>query len=97
MRLLPEYLESIRNGRKKSTIRIGRRVVRGNKLIFDSSNSMLQVAVKQVRYKKFSEFDEEDAHKDGFNSLVELREAVKAIYPDIKDSSRMTIIEFDLV
>lgn len=94
MRLLPEYIEAIREGRKTTTIRIGKRGVATSELIFESVADSIKVQVLSIYYRKFSELTEADAQKDGFNTLQELETALNAFYPNIKPHTWFTVIEF---
>jgi cytidine deaminase len=94
MRLLPEYIEAIREGRKTTTIRIGKRGVATSELTFESNADSINVQVLSVYYRKFSELTEMDAQKDGFNTLHELETALNAFYPNIKPNTTFTVVEF---
>lgn len=94
MRLLPEYIEDIREGRKTTTIRMGKRKISAPELIFESFTSSIQVQVLSVRHQKFGELTNMDAQKDGFATLEELKTALYAFYPNIKLHTEVTIIEF---
>ena len=94
MRLLPEYIEAIREGRKTTTIRIGKRGVATSELIFESNADSIKVQVLSVYYRKFSELTEVDAQKDGFNTFQELETALNVFYSNIKPNTTFTVIEF---
>lgn len=94
MRLLPEYIEAIREGRKTTTIRIGKRGIANPELIFESDTNSIKVQVLSVQYRKFSELTEADAQKDGFNTFQELEITLNAFYPNIKPHTWFTVIEF---
>ena len=94
MRWLPEYIEDIREGRKTTTIRMGKRKITTPELIFESFTGSIQVQVLSVRHQKFSELTKVDAQKDGFATLEELKTALYAFYPNIKPHTMVTIIEF---
>lgn len=69
MRLLPEYIEVIREERKTTTIRIGVRGVATSELLFESDVDSIKVQIISVHYRKFSQLTEADAQKDGFNTF----------------------------
>ena len=66
MRLLPDYIEAIREGRKTTTIRIGKHGVATSELIFEPNDDSIKVQVLSVHYRKFSELTEVDAQKMAF-------------------------------
>lgn len=94
MRLLPEYFEAIREGRKTTTIRIGKRGVATSELIFESNSDSIKVQVLSVHHRKFKELTKMDAQKDGFDTFQELETALNALYPNIKSHTTFTVVEF---
>ena len=94
MRLLPEYINAIREGNKTTTIRIGKRGVPTSELIFESNSDSIKVYVLSVHYRKFNELTEKDAQQDGFNTLQELETALYAFYPNIRPNTTFTVIKF---
>ena len=49
-----------------------------------------------VRYKTLAELNENDAHKDGFESKAELVAALKRFYGEIQSSDVLSVFEFTL-
>ena len=94
MSLLPEYIKDIREGRKSTTIRRGKRKISTPELIFESFTSSIQVQVLSVRHQKFGELTNVDAQKDGFATLEELMTALYAFYANINPHTEVTIIDF---
>ena len=94
MRLLPEYINAIREGNKTTTIRIGKHGVSTSELIFESNSDSIKVNVLSVYYRKFNELTETDAQRDGFDNLHELETALYAFYPNIKPNTTFTVIKF---
>ncbi|MCA9886319.1 MAG: ASCH domain-containing protein [Anaerolineae bacterium] len=94
MRLLPEFIASIRSGRKHATIRQGKRRVSTGKLQFASNDDAIAVHVHTVRYTTFAELSNEDAVDDGFDTLADLQNTLRRFYPTIQDQSPITVIEF---
>ena len=94
LRLLPKFFESIRSGQKRSTIRLGQKWFQPGLLLLECDAESLPVNVVQVEHRKFSGLTEEDAREDGFERLNSLKEALRSIYPNIRESSFLTIIHF---
>lgn len=96
MRLLPEYISAIRDGRKRTTIRLGKRKISTSDLTFKSNSNSVKVHVLSVTYRKFSEFTELDAQRDGFDTLNELQTALNRFYGIVEPNTVFTVIEFKL-
>lgn len=94
MRLLSEYIEDIRERRKTTTIRMGKRKIATPELIFESFISSIQVQVLSIRHENFSELTKADAQKEGFDTLEELKAVLYTFYPNMKPHTIVTIIEF---
>lgn len=94
LRLLPEFFEAVRSGRKRATIRLGRKWFQPGLLLLDSDSESLAVNVTDVVHKRFSDLTEDDAHTDGVDGLDALRAVLRSIYPVIHNTSYLTIIRF---
>jgi hypothetical protein len=93
-----EYVDDILSGRKKATIRLGRVRVKYDELIIHGGGRpVAKVRVTSVTYKKVKDLTEEDARKDGFNSLNELLDALRKAYGEINPDDLVTIIEFEVI
>ena len=91
-----EYLSQIRDGRKKTTARLGRRNVRLGPLTFISGRESLTVEVTGSLHKRVSQLTLEDALSDGFDSLEGLLRALRNFYPSMKETDWVTIVCFSL-
>lgn len=91
------YLADLLSGRKRATVRLG--VLKpGSEALIHSGGRIAAIAeVVEVRYKKFSELDDDDAELDGYSTAEELRRALKAHYPHIREDSTVTILVFGSV
>ncbi len=94
MRLLPEYINAIREGHKTTTIRLGKRSISTSTLILESDIDSIEVQVTSIYHKKFQNLTKADAQKDGFTTLQELKTALSMFYPNIKPNAIVTLIEF---
>lgn len=90
-----KYLPAIRSGRKCTTIRRGRPSISKGLLLLTSRTDVVPVNVTQVKSTRFKSLTEENAHKDGFRNLSELKIALLKHYPNLSDNSWVTIVSFD--
>jgi hypothetical protein len=92
-----EFMELVRRGVKRSTVRAGARNVALGQTQLVSGNDRIAVAVTGVERKTFADLDDVDAATDGFESVAALRSALLHFYPDLKETSQVTIVHFDPV
>jgi hypothetical protein len=94
-----KFAKLILEGRKTTTIRLGRVIPKAREIIIHSEGRPIAEAViTNVIYKKVKELTEEDAKHDGYESLDELLKDLKNMYgTDIKPDDEVTIIEFSVV
>jgi hypothetical protein len=97
IKLRKEMFEHLLNGSKKSTSRFGLRDVKvGEELIFEmiEDNTMVhKTVVTDVIICKFSDLTEDEAKKEGYNSLKDLKEALVKIYNPVENDI-FTLIHF---
>jgi len=94
------YKDDIISGKKKATIRLGRKVnlKPGEEVLIHAGGYVLGKArITRVTTKKVSELTDEDARKDGFKSREELLEALREHYKFVKPDSPATIVEFEML
>ncbi|MCS7105405.1 MAG: ASCH domain-containing protein [Thermofilaceae archaeon] len=92
-----KYLENLLNGKKLSTVRVGYTKYKPGDivLVFCGGLVLGRVKVVKVERKKFVDFTEEDARRDGFNSLHEFRKALMQHYPHVRASTLFTVLHFE--
>lgn len=97
LKLRKEMFPLIYSGKKTCTSRQGiRDFTLYDKLIFvatEDSSISTDVIVTDIKYCKFSELTKEEAIKEGYESLEELKEVLKKIY-DISKDDNFTLVEF---
>ena len=95
MRLRQEMFPLILSGKKTSTSRQGKRVIKiGQELrLLSADGDITDVLVTNVEYCKFNELTEEEAFKEGYSSLAELKEVLRNLY-DVDADPNFTLIEF---
>lgn len=103
------YLEWLREGRKVTTIRYRRNAVELPSFsqlplfetedfgVGDRSNPTAVVSIERMRYQIFGELTEDDARRDGFESLEHMRTDLSKIYSALTDSDWVTIYDIGLV
>ncbi|MFP3081196.1 MAG: ASCH domain-containing protein [Acidilobus sp.] len=92
------YLQLIIEGRKRSTIRLGRLVLRDRLLTIVGDRGPIALArVDEVIYKKVRELTDEDARVDGFRGLIDLFRELRRIYGDFGLEDDVTIIRFTVL
>jgi hypothetical protein len=97
LKIAPEYMPAIRMGHKTSTIRKGRKTFDQEAVLLKTRDDFEAVKITCVKHTAFKCLTEEDAKKDGFVSLQELKFALLKFYPDLADNSWITIISFELL
>jgi hypothetical protein len=99
IRIDPKFFPDIQEGRKKATVRRGVRSYPIGRIVIESdepSPRVLDVSVESIQFKAYEELTEEDARRDGYNSLADLRSELDRIYGDLSPKDLMTIVEFDI-
>jgi hypothetical protein len=92
-----EFLPSVREGKKTSTIRKGIRQLDPGPALLRCDGEFAAVRITSVSHTSFGSLTEDDAKRDGFKTLAELDAALKRFYPTIDSSAPVTIISFRVV
>lgn len=97
LKLRKEMFPVIYSGKKTCTSRQGiRNFTLYDKLMFvatEDNSIRTEVIITNVRHCKFDELTKEEAIKEGYESLEELKETLKKIY-DISKDDNFTLVEF---
>jgi hypothetical protein len=93
-----KFVDQIRSGRKKSTVRRGIKVYRRGESVDLVSNGKVfkRARIIKVVVKRVSELTDKDAELDGFSTRDELLKELKKIYGDIKEGDLVSVIYFDV-
>lgn len=103
------YLDWLREGRKVTTIRFRRGGVElpsfselplfetADYGVGDRSTPTAIVRIERLRYQIFGELTEDDAKRDGFESLAHLHTDLKKIYPALGNEDWVTIYDIGLL
>jgi hypothetical protein len=93
-----EIFGKVLDGSKKSTSRKGKRdIIKGELLFKMTENEAEQVCVNvnNVRYLPYCEISEEEAIKEGYKSLSDLKEILTKIYGEIDPNEIFTFVEWE--
>ncbi len=95
----PEYVRLIKNKRKSSTVRKGKRNFKKGEIVELAINNRPFALAKIVEceLKTLGEITDEDAKRDGFKSKKFLVKALRQIYGEISPRDRFTIISFEVL
>ncbi|MDH5816092.1 MAG: ASCH domain-containing protein [Candidatus Nezhaarchaeota archaeon] len=92
-----EYRRKIEKGLKKQTIRLSSSLKEGDRVKVVVGGEILGIArITKVERKALEELTDEDAKKDGFESLAQLIKALKKHYGRISSKREVCIIGFEL-
>ena len=99
LNLRKEMFPAIYSGKKTSTSKQGIRDFKpGTNLTIvaqEDESTSIDVLITDVSHCKFNELDEEEAIREEYNSLKEMKETLEKIY-DISKDDNFTLIEFSL-
>jgi len=97
IKLADKFFDFVLSGKKTSTIRYGLVFFTDDRLILLSNKRSLSIRLLKVDYSKtFGELNDEDAYRDGFSTLDELKIELKRFYGDIPPDYPITIIHFKM-
>ena len=95
-------MQLIKEGKKTQTLRLARKRldVEENeivKAIFPGTDKELKLQITSKGYKQFKSVNETDVELEGYQTLKELREDLKKIYPLIDSHDRLYWYRFKVV
>lgn len=90
-----ELTDLVIKGLKSTTIRLGRLKLKHRVLtLHGGGRDVAKVEVTDVKYKKVRDLTDEDAKRDGFESLEALLEALRRMYRGLDPDDTVTILGF---
>ena len=97
-----EYYNNIVNGKKTQTLRMARKRLDVHedqtvKAIFPGTTKEILLHINKIGYKQFKSVDQEDAEREGYKTLRELREDLKKIYPLLEQFDRLYYYRFEFI
>lgn len=99
LELRKEMFPAVLSGKKTSTSRLGDRPIvplQEVRFIAPDNSISVVVIVTNVTQCKFNELTSEEAIKEGYSSLEELKDTLSNIY-HVKEDDNFTIIEFKVL
>lgn len=95
-----EYYQPIIAGVKTQTIRKNNKRLQEEeivKAIFPGTDIELKIQITHVGYKQFKFLDEEDATREGYQTVNELKQDLLRIYPLLDSFSRVYFYRFKVL
>ncbi|RLF09833.1 MAG: ASCH domain-containing protein [Thermoprotei archaeon] len=93
-----EFVELVLRGAKRTTIRLGLIKPRHKVVVLHGGGrDVAKLEITGVEHKRLRELTEEDAKRDGFNSLEELLKALRKVYGKFGLDEPVTIINFKVL
>lgn len=95
-----KYYNPIINGNKTQTLRNHNKRLKEDeiaKAIFPGTELEVKIRITKTGYKQFKYLTEEDAEREGYMSLKELKTELHAIYPRLDPHDRLYYYQFEVV
>jgi len=95
-----EYLRDVLSGRKRITIRYGRKYdVRPGNIVFLAvkGRPVARAKITSVQVKRLRDLTDHEIKMEGFRSLRALVRHLRRIYPDICPDSYVTVLKWKLL
>ena len=95
-----KYYMPILAGEKTQTIRKNKKRVRPGEVVqavFPGTNMECKLKILKMGYKQFKFIDENDAEREGFDSLEELQSELLRIYPRLDNLTRIYWYQFKCI
>lgn len=95
-----QYLRDVVSGKKRITIRYGRKYdVRPGNIVFLAvkGKPVAKARITSVQVKKLRDLTEHEVKMEGFKSLHALIKHLRHIYPDIGPDSYVTVLKWKLL
>ena len=95
-----QYYQQIQDGKKTQTLRTKNKRLTENeivKAIFPGTTNEIKIQILETGYKQFKYLDEEDAKREGYNTLEELKKDLMKIYPTLDFMTRLYYYRFKTI
>jgi len=92
-----EYYMPILTGEKTQTIRKNKKRIRAGetvKAIFPGTPMQCKLNITKIGYKQFKYLNEDDAKREGYTTLEELKKDLLKIYPRLDNLTRIYWYQF---
>lgn len=95
-----KYYMPLLTGEKTQTIRKNKKRIRTGetiKAIFLGTPMECKLKITRIGYKQFKYLTDDDARREGFNNLDELKEELINIYPRLDNLTRIYFYQFKCI
>ena len=95
-----EYYEPIRNGTKTQTLRKSNKKLKEGDIVRPVFQNMMtdwSLQITNTGYKQFKYLDKDDAKREGYDNLEDLKKDLLKIYPRLDDFDRLYYYQFKVV
>ena len=99
LKLADDLFQSVRSGKKRCTVRNGRRDVPLGEAVLeatDGGEGDIHINIDSVSYTTLSNVPVDVCEQDGAANPKELLSLMRRFYPDILPSSEVTILRFEV-
>jgi len=90
-----KFLDLVRSGRKRTTVRKGKRLYPKGRAVLRSGSEETTINVRAVRHCSLRDLTDDDARLDGFSSRTALVRTLESFYPDLTEDDQVTVVTFD--
>ena len=99
LKFKPEYLRLLKDGRKRTTIRMEKKYRVGETVYIADTNGRIygKAVIEDVREKRLGDLTYSDAVIDGFDSLEDLMDIIRQIYGDIDRNKTVYIYHLKIL
>lgn len=95
-----KYYLPILNGDKTQTLRKNNKRLREGEIVkayFPGTGLNCKIRITETGYKQFKHVDEEDAKREGYDNLDELKEELMRFYPRLDKFDRVYFYRFKIL
>jgi hypothetical protein len=97
MKALPlaeRFIPWVVDGRKTSTIRLGKRNYGIGDSFLVSRGASVPIEIVSVSYSTVGALDEYAAKTEGYDSVLDLKRELRHFYPNLAEDSHVTVVRF---
>ncbi|RLF09614.1 MAG: hypothetical protein DRJ62_06395 [Thermoprotei archaeon] len=92
-----EYKGKIKKGLKTQTVRLSTKLREGDEVeVVAGGEGLGKARITKIELKTVDQLTDEDARRDGFKNVGELRDALRRHYGKIGGNRRVYLISFEL-
>lgn len=88
------FFTLVENGCKRTTIRAGAKPNMVGPALLVGGDRSIPVEITTVDIKRYADLTQDDAERDGFATLSELKDVLATFYPDLGERDLVSILHF---